>query len=266
MRLQNYTPGFAITLKVALADEAGSPLVPAGLSYRILDEAEAVLQAWTNLDLTAVVDGAVLVTIPAPLTVLAAPALRGIRTVELQVATDTSVIELSASCLLQASTALAFGINTLQNYAQAQLLAEDFSDIQIQGWVGTASRDDREKALIQAYERLLQLRVVPDMDDEQNRITDWVGPATLRNMTPEQIGKLSPRMLAAFKKAQLVEADEILNGDPVITARQNGLMSMTVGESSQFFRSSKPLDLPVSPRALKFIERWVRFSARIGRA
>jgi hypothetical protein len=88
----------------------------------------------------------------------------------------------------------------------------------------------------------------------------------LRNLTPAQLAKLYVPMLDGLKKAQLVEADEILNGDPSIKARQRGLISETVGESSQFYRQGMPLDLPIAPAAMKYLQRWVRFGARIARS
>ena len=92
------------------------------------------------------------------------------------------------------------------------------------------------------------------------------GARTLRNMTPENILKLNAYMLGDLRMAQIVEADEILNPDLVIQGRYNGLQSTSAGESTQLFRYTMPLTLPVSPRAMAYLQRWVRFGGRIERA
>ena len=43
-------------------------------------------------------------------------------------------------------------------------------------------------------------------------------------------------------------------------------MLESIGESRQMFRSTKPLDLPISKRALGYISQFVTFSKKIGRA
>jgi hypothetical protein len=173
--------------------------------------------------------------------------------------------------MLQGATALTFGINTFQTYAQAILLAEDFTPDSMAGWVANG-RENREKALIQAFRRIMQCPIGAHYEDQQSMLTQDAsflrsfGPYMLRNQTPAQILALYPPMLADLCRAQVMEADDILSADPVMEARQNGLVSTTNGESSQQFLAVKPLDLPVGSRAMKNLQRWVRFNTRIGRS
>lgn len=274
MSLQKFAPGADVSLDVPLFDEAGAIMAPASVSFRILDESETVLQDWQPLDADAIAEDSATVVVPALFTTLTPPALRALRIVELQLETSRGLERLSASFMLQGVSVVSFGVNTFQTFPQAQLLAEDFVSTQLSGWNNTPARIEREQALIQAHERILRLPLQFPMVDMQSRLTADAtllnqfssGTLSLQYLTPEQMAKLDPRVLKALCKAQLVEADEILNGDEISQARNSGLTSITVGESSQFFRGSKPLDLPVSPRALKFLERWLRFSARIRRS
>lgn len=65
------------------------------------------------------------------------------------------------------------------------------------------------------------------------------------DMTSEDIAAMSDQMRQRFIQAQLVEADFLLGGNPVEMRRRMGLLSESVGEVSQFFRTARPLILPV---------------------
>lgn len=266
--MQSYTPGKPASISFSLATDSGEVLVPTGLRFRVLDEHEVVLQNWTT---TPVPDEAgaesVTVTVIGPLNILTPPATRGARVVELEIVDGSGTTIRSESYLLQGTTALTFGVNTFLLYTAAIVQAADFVPMQVAGWTG-ADRALRERALIEAYGRIQRLPVQLLRDNDQNIDGEYqalFGPVRLSDLTPIQIAGLEPRLLLALKQAQLVEADEILSDDPIKKARAEGVVSMTVGESSQFFGTSRPLDLGASKRAMKYLERWLRFGAAIGR-
>lgn len=268
--MQNYKPGTAVSLTLDLVDENGVFITPTALSWRIIDEAEVELQAWAVIA-TLPTTSSVVLTIPAELTVLTPPALRAIRTIEIDVVTEQGTILLSASAMLQGVTALAFGLNSFQTYVQALLLSEDSPSERSPGWLG-ATRENREKALIEAYSHIMRLPIGLHFNDNQSMLqtdTQFVynfGPIMLRHMTPAQMTNLYVPMMKDLCQAQLIEADYLLVDDPVARDRTSGLTSKTVGESSQFYRPGMTLDLPVCPKAMKSLERWVRFGAVIGRS
>ena len=206
-------------------------------------------------------------TIPATLTALIAPAQRGMRVIELEVTAAGEVTYMTLELLIQGTTALVPGANSFLTYGQAAMLSMDFAQAQIPGWVDSP-RAEREGALMEAFRRIMQLPIGPQFIQDQDRITNVTvfGARTLRNMTPENILKLNAYMLGDLRMAQIVEADEILNPDLVIQGRYNGLQSTSAGESTQLFRYTMPLTLPVSPRAMAYLQRWVRFGGRIERA
>jgi hypothetical protein len=271
MGMQNFKPGSDVPVTFVMSDEAGNVLTPTQLRWRVLDETETVTQDWTAITpLPSVSD--VVVTVPASLTILTAPALRGIRTVELEITTSSgATVFMSEVIMLQGVTALSFGINTFQTYSQALLLTEDMIDEHVAGW-SPSSRETREKALIESYKRIMQLPIGMHFDDQQSMLqidTQFLqnyGPLMLRYMTPAQMLGIYKPMMKALQLAQATEATEILNGDPVMAARKAGILSQTVGESSQFFRPYKPLELAVSTRTINILQRWVRFNMKIGHA
>lgn len=266
--MQNFKPGTSVSLTFSLLDELGGVLAPNFLSFRVLNEADLELQAWTPVALPTTSE--VVVVVLAALTGLVPPALRAIRTVELEVVTSSGTVMLSQSIMVQGSTALALGANTFQTYTEALLLSEDYVPDQISGWVGF-QREDREKAMIEAFGRILLLPIQPYFESNQSLLTQSgsfvknFGYGLLRNMRPEQVSGLQPNLLKALKKAQLLEANEILNNDPAVNARRSGITSLTVGESTTIFRQGNPLNLPVCDKAIAHLQPWLRFSARIGR-
>lgn len=268
--MQNYTPGKPATVSFALSDEAGNALTPTGLRSRILDENETVLQDWSSLALPAPMATEVSVTVLGALNILTPPAVRGARVIELEVTTADGTTVLSQTIMLQNSSVLAFGVNTFLPYPAAEVLSADFVPLQLAGW-HASQRPEREQALIEAYARTIRLPFKMRFNEDQSMMVadgeylELYGQPTIELMTPGQIAQLWPQFLRALKRAQLLEADEILNGDPIRAARNSGLISNTTGESSQFFRTAKPLDIPVSPRAIEQLQGYINYGARIGR-
>jgi len=165
------------------------------------------------------------------------------------------------------------GLNSFQTYAQALLESQNHTILNVSGWTRSTLRDERERALIQAHVAILQLplRLKNSLRDPQRYLTDsFITPARiwLRDVTPGEYAVWTDeKMKIALRQAQLLEASEILNADPVAVARRNGLISMTVGESSQFFGQGKPLDNPMLSRpAYDLIKRWIDSSVRLARA
>lgn len=263
--MQTFAPSKPVTLTFSLQTE-GEVLVATGLRSRIKDEADTVLQDWAAVTLPLETgDATVEVTVIAGLNILTPPATRGARVVELEVQTVEGTIVLSQSFMLQGSTALTFGSNTFLTYTGAVVEAANFVPMQMPGW-HAVDRAIQEQALIEAYGRIMRLPIVIEYDDSQSIVRD-IGedPWRLVDLTPAQIARLDAKMLASLKTAQLVEANEILSDDPVKAARRDGVVSMSVGESSQFFGTSKPLDLGVSPRTVQYLQRWLRYGAVLAR-
>lgn len=263
--MTSYTPGQPVLAVIALEDESGAALTPTALRRRILDEEETVLLDWDVVDIPAAGAGAS-VLVAGALNLLTPPAMRGARTVELEVTTATQVLVLTQTYLLAAAAGLS-GVNSYQTYAQALVAAAGFTDQSLAGWSAVTDRASRVQALIEAHSRIQLLPIVIEYDDSQSIVRD-IGedPWRLRDLTPAQIANLDARLLDALRMAQLVEADEILADDPVKRARREGLISASVGESSQFFGTSKMLDLGVGQRAMKYLSRWIRFRATLGRS
>jgi hypothetical protein len=269
--MQTFKPDTDVPVTFQLVDESGASLAPTLLRWRVLDSNDSVLLNWAVVTLTGS-PPSVSVTVPAINTALVVGELRGLRLVQLEVTSPIGVVVLEQAFLIQGETSLVFGSNTFQTYAKALLLSTEFVSGQLPGWEA-ASRAERESALTQAYSRLMLAPIWTRSDadnDDQSRLTpDLVISqygGLLRHATLETLQNLQPRLIAALRNAQIVEANETLANDPIAAARAAGLISMTVGESSQFFSSSKTLDLPICDRAMAYLQPWIRIRAGLGRS
>jgi hypothetical protein len=255
--MQNYTPGSPVPVTFMLQNEAGETLEPTSLRWRVLDEDDQALMDWTALTLPSPPEDQITLTVPASMTSLATGLVRGLRSVELEVATASATINLSEQILLTTASTLVAGVNSFCSYSRAVMTAEDFTEQTMAGWQRESRREERERALIEAHQAIMRmpLYVKPSRQNLQTFIDK------------EGFAEIDPTMLQALRRAQVLEASEILNADPTAMARRNGLLSMTVGESSQYFGTAKPFESAVMSRqALKVLSPWISYSVRIGRA
>ena len=270
--MQSYKQGSNIVLTFPLVSDSGVSLTPALLSWRLLDESGVELQTWsTGVAPASPTDKTSEVRLDALLTTISGT--RALRVVELEVTgADGSVSVLTKTILIQGReiSTLVFGMNTFQTYGQAFLLSSDFTDNQVSNWI-TAGREAQEQALIQAYQHILQLSLRTNTAENWNQslLQDdgaiSLSYGSLRFMTPAQMMNLPIMLSAALKKAQLLEAVDVLTIDPLAEVRDSGVLSIKVGESSQFFRAVKPLEFSVCKAAMAYLQPWIRINARIGR-
>lgn len=257
---QTHAPGSPATVSFGLTDAAGETIEPTALRWRVLDENEVVLQDWTVITPPVPAEPSIALTIIGALNILTAPATRGVRTVELEITTAMGQWTLSESLVLQGGTSLVLGYSTYITYPQALMLVPDFTDQTMGGWLRFTDRVVREQALSEAFHAL---RALPIVTDGTQRTKEWLSQVEqgefLLNTTAQQ--------RAALARAQLIEASAILEADPVTLGRRNGMVSMTVGESSQYYGQTKALDVGVASRlSLTPIKPWLNYTVRIGRS
>lgn len=85
------------------------------------------------------------------------------------------------------------------------------------------------------------------------------------DMKAEDVLALDTRDRLRLIQAQLIEANFLLGGNPVEQRRRMGLLSESVGEVSQFFRTVRPVILPVSDDCARILSPYIRRSLRIAR-
>lgn len=238
---------------------------PVSATYRIINEEKREILPLTSVDIN---ENIIEISIPGSLNVLIDDAAHSLFTVEV-IALDADG---NKDALLEkyiVARAIEFVIPTTSFQSMDSATLESLSIPNISEFEG-AEDSDRLKAMIEAHWRLNQMRfnIWASKVDKQERITDALFTEEyyrLSEMTPDRFSSIDPRLLAAIKKAQIVEADDILGGNPIEKQRSDGLMSESVGESSQMYRVGKPVQLPVGRRALAYVSDWVVSSLKLGR-
>lgn len=198
---------------------------------------------------------------------LISPKKYSVHTIELSV-TDASGVKniYSHRYVVNARSEPEIPSKTFQSIPDAIILAMD-----IHGVDSFLEADERGQmtAMIEAARRISLLNFEVYFGDEQEYLYDSkeVSHATgIRGLTLDQFNNLPDELISAIKSAQVVEADEILGEYGEIAKRRaQGLMSESVGESSQMYQSGKPVDWPVSRRTMSFLAPFVRMTKKVGR-
>ena len=238
---------------------------PTSFRFRVLDEGEVVLSAWVAI--TSLTPDFIAVPVSGALNTLSAPQTRGIRVVQVEVTTGSSIEILSDTYCVEAEYLLVRGVNSFLTYNQSVLVAQDWSENSMPGWAGNTDIGARTRALTEAFHRVVAIPLRIEFDNDQSVVRDvYNTPPRLKDFNAGQIMRLDIRMLSALKSAQVAEASWILEDNLSARHRSDGLQSITVGDSSQRFGTAKPLELGLSPVAWKLLARWVVTGALIGRS
>jgi hypothetical protein len=277
-------------LTVPLQDRNGNALDVAAVDYRVIKQDGSEVLARTTLDtfsggseaVVTVAAGLNAIAYVDPATITAAQldsvSVREVRTVELFLTVGDNTVLLTKSYALEPADTLVPGLNSFQGLAQAELVSLDIPSLD--GWNG-ANEKDKIAALIEARQRICLLRFAilnSNVNFGQDNLsyvpegtytTPYAGMfmfnGNLSLMTPATFVKLPPRFRSALCRAQVAEADSILGGSPLDARRQEGLLLESVGEVKQMFRAGKPLDLPVSRRALRYLGPFVSMAKMLTR-
>ena len=292
--MQIYLSGNPVTLTIPLVDRGGNTYSPSAVSYDVIDQTGTIQVALTPITTFNLGDTSVGITIPAaqntaaiidPTTITNNQvdefSTRAIRTVRLYLTVGGDSVLLTSSYAIEPTDPLIVGMNSFQSFAQAELTSMDIPTLT--AW-HTAMDSQKFSAMIEARRRLCQLNYwllnsnVNWGQDNMNFIPEgayqspyaginnlFIFNGNISLLTPTQYGALPIRFKTALAFAQVAEADNILGGNPVVSRRQDGLLSESVGESKQVFRQGRPLNLPVCRRALEYVSQFVTFAKRTGR-
>lgn len=260
MRTKVVPVGEGVTLEVELVLADGTTSEDATVSFSVLDEAGVEVYS----GLASVASSVATAVIPQSANQLSAETKRAGRLVVFECSDgtviDTYIVERS-SALFSLSIPAESGIGV----AQAHTLALDVDGVEF--WLDAPHRD-KVRALKDAWVRLskLRLRVWREGDVTPSGFDRLKNAAfALNQMSIEEWAATPIAFKNAVCLAQLYEAARIIEGDPVSERREEGLLSKTVGEASEMFRSGRPLDRGVGRKAISALRGYVVTDYRISR-
>lgn len=126
-----------------------------------------------------------------------------------------------------------------------------------------ADQSDTDSALYNAYENLDQVTVEIILESQREPITRL---GDLTSALIDEIESEQPRVYRKLLRAQMIEANFLLGGNPIEDRRRSGLLSDSSGESAQFFRTTKPLILPICREAAAELRGIISFTKSLGRS
>lgn len=254
--IASYRENEDVTLYPDFQDYDGNPIVPVSATYTLYDNS-GVLASAQPVDLFSF-DRPEL-TVPAANNQIAPGATRGYRRVEVTTQDENGKFYTSSiTYLVMTGNSLTAGLNSFAGLPDILMISVDMVHL---GAFHLASEDDRVSALIQAWNNLGQLPV--RFDDLEG--TDSFQKVSTRELIDADISQLQPKTYQRLLRAQIIEADDVLGGNPIEARRRLGLISDSAGESAHFFRTSKPLNLPCCRAAIDELRGIVNWSVRIGR-
>jgi len=260
--MQAYLGGQSVTAEIALIDTDGDQIVASAASYRVINQAETQLVASTPVVGFGAGDENATVVVPGINNVLTVGVARELRIIELILTTDEGTIKLSHEYFIEAEQMLTEGVNSFQNYATALLGAYDIPGIP--GWQNS-TKPERITALIQARLNMAPIRFRYAFDSLQNVVEPSFGVADITDLTQAEYLALPAGFKTSLRRAQILEADFIMGGDPSDEIRRAGITTKRIGESSETYKSRKALELPVCRKAILALSKYVTNRQRIGR-
>lgn len=271
-----YKSGTTVPVTVPLPVNGGVTLTPSAVNVVVHDESGVVI-ATISPDLPISPATELTFEIPADKNLLDPMTRKGARQVEVTFTAGTAVYIEVAHYLIENSVQLSVLVNTWQTYPEALMTRSDLAVLH--GW-DAASDSLRISALNVAHTAMCNLRYRYRLNStaSQRRLTDFPGVsensfgqvyATVtdpRNILAWEWAEYPDDFKTALKRAQLVEADTMLAGDPIGDKRRAGIVSETIGESSMFLRQVPEAQFAISRAALNHLRGFVTFTTAIARA
>lgn len=122
-------------------------------------------------------------------------------------------------------------------------------------------RNDLKAALVAAYENIGLVNT--DFGVYDSTTAEY--KTSTSDFTSADIDALTVRQRAVLARSQLVEANCLLGGNPIEDRRRAGLLSDSIGESAMFFRTTKPLELPIYRETALSLRGYIIWTKQIGR-
>jgi hypothetical protein len=248
--------GTNAVVEVPFLDNDGSPVTPTALSYVVKDASGENVVDTTAI--TVLTGTSTDITVPNGL--ISTP---GGYSAELFITVAGGQVFVQEEVFLVKPTVqLQFLVNTFQTRANALYTGNSIPNMLY--WMG-ATKDDQTAALIEAFRRITLLNFFipwPEVLDLQNRIA----PRYQSHLTPRMWPLMTPDIWTiypdyfkdALNRAQVIQANALLNVDPRADRRRAGVFSEKIGESSIMFKSGvRPLDDLVSRDAMNALSQFL---------
>jgi len=264
-----YPEEYNVAVTFPFTDLNNNPVVPVEVNAKLFDGDDQMLLDMPNLPFDPD-EGSKEIIIPAALNVLGVGQLSAGRILRVGLVTDKGVIRRSFSYVIEGEFRLQVMTNSFQTLESAEILARDMTNIS--GWSG-ASEEQRYVALVEAFNRLTRIPMkfkTAEAENLRDRSEIFAEETIIMRsawptVTEDEFMAWPAYFRKALRMAQLTEANELLEGDPIAKKHRAGILSETIGESSMMLRAGK-VEHGVSSATLQHLTGHIYYNHRIARA
>lgn len=255
-------PNEECVFEVPFESKAGLSVEPSEAEYGVVDADGAYVVPIQPVDLTDN-SGFAVITIPASAN--ADP--DSYRLLQVKFVDEKGITYIQeTSYIVGNPTELSLGVNSFASYGNLMVAAHKRPGLNA---LSGASTDEVKHALMEAWYNIGLVNV--DLSniglsqgvvylDQNNRPI-----SRLSALSENQLLSLPKEVVTRLVRAQLTEADSILGGNPVEDRRKAGMVSSSAGESTLFFRTRKPVDMPISRDTAKELTGIISWVMNLGR-
>lgn len=262
--MQRYLSEQAIDFSVPLVNGLGEAVAATKVNWQLFDEKETVVASGEVTPSDGDTESAI--SIDSTNCTITNGESTEVRALSVTVVWAEGSFTNTEYFVLEKSQTVIPGINSFVTYLESLRLMPEFPQFTAFNYMDEQSR---KSALIAAYRNIGLIEFSEDslVDADNCKLLDSDGqPITCTlDLSPDLFSTLHPTIKRNLMLAQMVEAEFVLGGDGVEKLRTQGVMSYSVGEVKQFFRTAKPLELAVSKHALRYIGGYVQYNRRLTR-
>jgi hypothetical protein len=259
-----YPENCDVTLTASFKDVSGTAGTPESVSARLLDMADIQIEALGAISITSP-DTDVEITISSAHNSIPEGVVRIYCVLEVTAQYESGPVVQRLPYGLRRAITLKLMDNSFMNYEYADMMSQDFANLS--GWL-SASEELRRVALQESYQRITQIpmkyAVLNELGVPNERNEVVILRKTWIDATQDDFASWPPHFQRVLRRAQMVETNELLQGDVIARKRRAGIVAESIGESSIQI-SGSTVDYGVSSDTLRALVGYVHFRMTIGR-
>lgn len=259
--------GQNITIVVPFTDSAGNEVVPYAVILNLYDNDGEHMVSYVPI-VPAPGDTSVSIEVQSLENTIPLDVLTESRTIraEFMFPTPGSIFKYVTYAIRQEQR-LVVMVNSFIGYEAALVQAHGM--VNLTGF--TLSTEDKQvAALSEAFRRITRIPLRYFATDEFNRSMraeeTIIEPQMWAHITPAEFKAMPENFRRALIEAQIVEANELAQGDTYTRRHRAGVRSETIGESSVTLQAGAFVDTGVSSQTMSILRGFVYKTMRIARA
>jgi hypothetical protein len=257
---RQFTAGKPAKISIVLVDDMDTAVDASAVTWTLYDDRGNQLYTGASSGFTAS-DAAAVVELTAEQTTIDDPLAA--REIVLECETASGAVEVREAVLFVSSAPLAVAVNSFQTATEAVATRAEIA--RLDGY-DAAAKAQRTAAMIEAHRRILRVALQIPQAFDINNIAWGSRRVPLARLTEADFRKLPEDFQRAVRRAQVIEANQLLEINTVAQKRREGVVSETIGEASMFLNSKPYLNLPISRETYEELKQFVVLVVEIARA